>query len=332
MVSRFLTKHPNGQWCRRIRGKVTYLGTNYDDALLRWYRAAHGGDPGERLLNVMLGWLEWKESLDLSPRTLEGYRWAAGKALGGLGRNRQVDCIDPCLVERWLMDLGVGVYRKRHALMVLKSALRWGHQMGMCQVPRGIGLWKGPSERELRGARKGPSHAWKVREIVALTTRGIKRGRLMALLGINLGYGMSDLCSAVQVQKEGDDWWVGGPRVKTGVPRLGWLWPETRILWEQSGGPPLGRGRARHLYREWARHVHLCGLERAGRGHYDLRATLRTHMGGKGDSEAARLVMGHEQQGIDRFYVREIVRSRVKSLLESARASLLGLEDPRLSS
>lgn len=41
-----LTKHPNGQYCKKIRGKLFYFGTDRDEALRDYYlRAAslHSG-------------------------------------------------------------------------------------------------------------------------------------------------------------------------------------------------------------------------------------------------------------------------------------------------
>lgn len=324
--ARFLTRHPNGQWCKRIGGKVTYLGTDYENALVRWYEHVKGHGMGVALQTICLRWLEWKEGMALSPRTLEGYRWAVGRIADGFGPTCKVHSMSPLTVEQWLDGLGVGVWRRRHALMVLKACISWGSEMGMCERPRGFGLWKGPSERELRGACKGAVHVWTTDEVLALVGSGDKRGRLMALLGINLGYGMADMCSHVQLMHGGE--WVGGPRVKTGVPRLGWLWPETRRLMVEVGEPPLGRGRARHLYRFWNRHVEAVGLVTGGRGHYDLRATLRMLMGEVGDVEAARLVMGHEHPGVERFYLRQVAKERVRSLLQAVRSRILPSASP----
>lgn len=91
----------------------------------------------------------------------------------------------------------------------------------------------------------------------------------------------------------------------------------------EAGEPPLGRGRARHLYRFWNRHVEAVGLVTGGRGHYDLRATLRMLMGEVGDVEAARLVMGHEHPGVERFYLRQVAKERVKALLEKVRSRIM---------
>lgn len=44
-----------------------------------------------------------------------------------------------------------------------------------------------------------------------------------------------------------------------------------------------------------------------------------------GDVEAARLVMGHDTRGVERFYLRHISKERVKVLLERVRKAFLTL-------
>ena len=311
-----LTRHPSGQWCRRVDGKLVYFGTDYEEALRRWYRATRirGCTVGE----LAAKWLEWKRTLALSPRTMEGYEWMARQVGLWFGKDRCPEWLEPEEVQRFLSTLG-GPWRIRNALVILKGMLSWGDEMGMCDKPRGMRLWKGPPERELRRARRGEGCLWGPEEVSLLVGSGSPRGRLMASLGINLGYGMSDLCVSRSFDGDG---FVGGPRQKTGVPRLGWLWPETRTLWLELGGLPLGKPRSGHLFRQWRSHVEACGLDLNGRRHYDLRATLRTWMDECGDFEAARLVMGHECRGIERFYLRSIARERVRSLLRAVQARL----------
>jgi len=31
-----LWRHPNGQWCKKVRGRAFYFGTDYDAAVKRW--------------------------------------------------------------------------------------------------------------------------------------------------------------------------------------------------------------------------------------------------------------------------------------------------------
>ena len=45
-------------------------------------------------------------------------------------------------------------------------------------------------------------------------------------------------------------------------------------------------------------------------------------MSEEGDTEAARLVMGHESRSVERFYLRQIARERVRALLQAVWSSL----------
>lgn len=310
-----LTRHPNGQWCRKIGGRLRYFGKNYEEALRRWYQETRLETT--TLHDIAKRWIEWKATLDLSPRTLEGYRWMAARVEQWNLAQGSSDDLDPLDVERFLSTLG-GVWRRRNALTMLKGMIVWGEGMGLCGRPRGMGLWKGPAERELRKSRRGAASLWTVEEVIALVSSGSVRGRFMAALGINLGFGMSDMATPMRCDGE----FLGGPRPKTGVQRLGWLWPETRSLWDQCGGLPIGNPRSGHLFRQWRRHTMACRVQSNGRRHYDLRATLRTWLSEWGDLEASRLVMGHETPGVERFYLRNIAKERVRDVLISVRDSI----------
>jgi integrase len=310
-----LTRHPSGQWCRRVQGKLRYFGTDYEQALRKWYETTRS--EGMSIGELAVQWLDWKQAQRLSPRTLEGYEWMARQVGIWFGKGRCPEWIEPAEVQRFLSTVG-GPWRIRNALVILKGMISWGDEMGLCGRPRGMGLWKGAPERELRRARRGEESLWRADEVQRLMRGGTSvRCRLMAALGINLGYGVSDICAMpTHVDEEG---FVGGPRPKTGVPRLGWMWPETHALWKEHGGLPMGGARSGHLFRQWRKHVEKCGVDVGGRKHYDLRATLRTWMSEEGDVEAARLVMGHESRSVERFYLRSIARERVRSLLQAAR-------------
>ncbi|MGA1753186.1 MAG: hypothetical protein ACO395_07495 [Pontimonas sp.] len=298
-------------------GQLRYFGTDYEEALRRWYEMTRAR--GLSVQELAVQWLDWKKSQMLSRRTLEGYEWMARQVQIWFGKDRCPEWIEPHEVQRFLGTVG-GPFRIRNSLVILRGMISWGDEMGLCGRPRGMRLWKGPPERVLRKARRGEGTLWKGEEIRSLMRGGTSaRCRLMAALGINLGYGMSDLCEPLSVDQEG---FVGGPRPKTGVPRLGWMWPETHALWEECKGLPLGKARSGHLFRQWRKHVGECGVDVGGRKHYDLRATLRTRMSEEGDTEAARLVMGHESRSVERFYLRQIARERVRSLLQSVRSAL----------
>lgn len=278
-----------------------------------------GGPPSVCMADLAGRWVEWKRTLGLSPRTMEGYSQMGLRIGLWFGKDKRPEDLDVLSVGRFLGSVG-GPWRIRNALVILKGMVVWGEEVGLCCRPKGMRIWKGPPERELRKARRGECSLWKGEEVRRLVSGGSsKRCRLMAALGINLGYGVSDLCGPLDVDEEG---FVGGPRPKTGVPRLGWMWPETHALWKEHGGLPIGRARSGHLFRQWRKHVEECGVDVGGRKHYDLRATLRTWMSEEGDVEAARLVMGHESRSVERFYLRAIARERVRSLLRAVQARL----------
>jgi len=88
--------------------------------------------------------------------------------------------------------------------------------------------FKAPSKRVMRLHRaKNGERMFSAEEIRAMLKKAGPQLHCMILLGVNLGYGNSDISSlpikALDLQKG----WAVFPRPKTGIPRRGKLWLET---------------------------------------------------------------------------------------------------------
>jgi integrase len=154
------------------------------------------------------------------------------------------------------------------------------------------------------------------------------------LLGLNLGYGNRD-CAMLR-NKHICNGFVDAIRHKTGLPRRGWLWPETRQALEISGPPflnerngPLVHDTADSLATRFRLIRKHAKVAIDGRGFYSLRRTYRTMADSHPDTAAIDLTMGHSTPGIGRHYVAWISDDRVREVSEHVRSQLFKTESPR---
>lgn len=316
MSRRILTLHPNGQWCRRVDGRLRYFGRDYQQAVIRLASESRPEGPPTTVGMLVEAWMGWQSSRDIAPSTLDWYRMCSEKAVRWLGRDSRVESVQPEDVERLLRSSALSPVAARNVLRVVRGMVSWGEDAGLCRAPRGMRTWKGPSEASVRRTRVVSELSWTAEECRALCTGGGERGRILALLGLNLGYGPADLAEGIQYESEHGEW-AGGRRRKTGIPRLGWLWPETRDLLR--GRRTIGTTSGSWMSVLFDRHCMDVGVERRRRGMQALRRTMRTVADASGDVTACRLLMGHAEPGMERFYVLEVSRDRVRAVCERVR-------------
>jgi integrase len=172
--------------------------------------------------------------------------------------------------------------------------------------------------------------------------------RAMILLGINCGFGNSDVADLPLSLVDLEKGWIDFPRPKTGIDRRCPLWPETinalRAAIEERP-EPKGKADADCVFvtRQGNRWVHentnSVGLEfgkamrrlgingRKGLGFYSLRHTFRTIADATKDFPAVRLIMGHADGSIDAVYREHIEDERLKSVVAHVRIWLFGEQD-----
>lgn len=322
MPRRVMTLHPNGQWCRRIDGRLRYFGRDYQEAVRR-LAGMESSPPtrGSTVGSLAARWMEWQRSRAITPGTLDWYRMCSEKAVRWLGADKEVSSIKPEDVERLVSSCRLSPTGARNVLRVVRGMVSWGDDVGACVPPRGMRSWKGPTEAQVRSTRRGREMLWSAEECRAMIGGGGERGRLLCLLGINLGHGPADVAEQAHQDVEHGEW-VTGRRRKTGIPRLGWLWPETRDLIGR--GIRVGLSSGSGIAVLFDRHCARVGVERRGRGMYSLRRTMRTVADESGDVTACRLLMGHAEPGMERFYVLDVSRDRVRRACEHVRRWVLG--------
>lgn len=248
-----LFAHPSGMWAKKIGGKLVYFESWRSDpegtaALERfnreWPYLKEGRTPPpidigdgltvRRLCNLFLSNKEEKiKAGDLSPRTFRDYYSTCEGLLSHFGKDRRVDDIRPQdfqdLRAKLAKRLQPGSLKKERTQ--IKLVFNFAFDNGLIEKPVTFGQYfDPPGARLLRKSRNeaGPNLFTRdelIRILAAL--EGNPTLRAMVLLGINCGFGNTDVASLPQKAVDLDNGWVNFPRPKTEVNRRIPLWPET---------------------------------------------------------------------------------------------------------
>ena len=240
----------NGQWCKKIRGRIHYFGVwSEPDAAeaeyLRQKEYLQGGrlpprkeQTGVTIMVLCNRFLNSKRALrdtgELSPRTFIDYHAACGEMLAHFGRERLVEDCGPDDFETYRVKVskGCGLHHIAKRVTQVKSLFTFAYANKMIQKPVDFGLQcSRPSLKSMRihRARKQEKHGLRMleaAEIRQLLESAKPQLKAMILLACNGALGNTDCANLPQSAIKGD--WLVYPRVKTGVDRRIPLWHETR--------------------------------------------------------------------------------------------------------
>jgi len=242
-----LFPHTNGQWVKKIRGKLYHFGPWADwSAALNKYQACRdalyaGRTPrqvsGEgitikELCNLFL--TTKKILLDagqLSARTMEDYRKACERVIESLGHGRIVSSLDTIDFERLRKSFPKtwGLVRAGNTIQHIRTIFKFAYDEGHIDRTLRFGqAFRRPNKKSLRKVRQEKGkRLFESSEIRLLIEKANPVIRAMILLGINCGFGNNDCAT---LTKKFLDLKNGGHcygRPKTGVERHCPLWPET---------------------------------------------------------------------------------------------------------
>jgi len=259
-----LYKHKNGQWTKRIKGKLKYFGTDLDEALKRYATEKDhllaGLTPPSRSPGVAtlaeLGnvYLENLRQLiragELTQRSLSDHRATLDRLVGIVGKNSQPSQWSPLdfaaikdklSVPKEHRDDWCGAkIEKRSRTSVnndvvrIRAFLNWCHVSELMPPPR-YGLSFDALSREDRRAikKKAGRKDLSPETIKLLIGRASVAFRPILLLGINAGIGNADIGEMTfgdlpKGWRDMDEVFVDLPRRKTNGDRRFVLWPETK--------------------------------------------------------------------------------------------------------
>jgi integrase len=246
-----LTAHANGQWCKKIKGRVRFFGT-WDDpsAALRKYlderdELQAGREPrlSQRLssgatLTVRELWNRYlhfqrqrADAGEISNRWWLDMHNDAARMLRFLGRDIQIAALRPEDFARFRVELGkhYGPVVVTNAVSRTKSLFKWAYETELIEKPVRFGSWfKPPARKVMRQHRHSKGlrmfSSAEVRQMLAVARQPLAA---MLLLGLNCGFGNTDCSWLPQSALDLEGGWVTWPRPKTGVHRRCPLWPET---------------------------------------------------------------------------------------------------------
>jgi len=236
---------PTQRWYRKIRGKRHYFGPLDDpDAALQKYmdqrdaliagRAPSSGK-GATVADVLNAWLNAKDRLvssgELRPSTFDDYRQAAIEIRDALRATTRTADLQPPdfgrLRVKWARRFGPTELGKHVAYV--RSIFKHAFEAGLIDAtPRfGPEFRKAKASAQRRVRQSKPRRMIEATDLLAMIEDAGVQLKAMILLGINCGWGNTDIA---ELPKSALDLKAGVavyPRAKTGIARRAILWPET---------------------------------------------------------------------------------------------------------
>lgn len=354
-----LYPHRNGRWAKRVRGQIKYFGKCADDpsgeaALTKWLeqkdellagRTPRAKNDGLTIRDLCNHFLTSKQRLldagEITRRTWNDHKTTTDRLIGFFGRERLVADLRAADFEslrasiaktRGPMSLGNEIQRVR-------VVFKYAYDAELIPAPVRYGpQFKRPSKKVMRldRASKGPKmfEPADLRRLIAAAGVHMKA---MILLGLNAGYGNSDVGTLPLDVVDLDGGWINYPRPKTGIGRRCPLWSETVTALKESLAkrpkPKLteaeglvfvtkyGSAWAKDsvdnpVTKEFRKLLGECDLHRNGLGFYTLRHVFRTVAGGARDLEATRAIMGHTSGHVEEGYIEGFEDARLRAVAQ----------------
>jgi len=353
-----LFAHATRRWCKKIRGRLVYFGKweDADGALKRYLDqkdALHAGrDPaaaeGFTVFSLCGRFLTSKknrlDSGELSIHPSNEYTATCKRLIKTFGRNRPVSAPRPQDFERYraLIAKRWGPVRLGNEIMRVRSVFKFAVSDCDEAHARFGEQFRRPSAKVLRRhwQEQGPK-MFEATEIKRMLVAAGQPLRAMILLGINCGYGNSDLGTLPLNALNFKRGWRSYARPKTGIDRRCPLWPETiRALGEWLKLRPEAN-KPEHAGLEflaltgdsWAKQTMDNPISKETRklldklgidGHrnfYALRHTFRTIADAAKDQLAADYIMGHAPRSDDMasLYHELIADDRLRAVTDYVR-------------
>jgi len=368
-----LSHHPpSDRLYKKIRGRRVYFGhAKKWKAALEKYMAQRddlyaGRKPrvkpdGLTVRDMCNRFLTVKKHLldngEISDRTFHDYYLTCERIVQVLGKDAALADIGPDDFRKLRKDIAEkrGVVALGNEIQRVRSVFKFATDEGLVeQVIRYGQSFQKPSRNTLRRSRaasgKRMFEASELRKIIQAARTPLKA---MILLGVNCGYGQTDVANLPQSAIDLDGQWVEHPRPKTGVDRRCPLWSETVAAirealavrptpkdesdgglafvtqrgyrWvktyakEESGGTPDDA-----VGKEFAKLLKALALKRPGLSFYGLRHTTETIGGEAKDQVALNHIMGHADTSMAAHYRERISDERLIAVTDHVHHWLFG--------
>lgn len=365
-----LFPHATGRWCKKVKGKAHYFGKTADDpkgekALSLWLdqkdellagRTPRTG-PGVTVEDVCNEFMAHKEGLRDSGEIVQAsyaeYLASAKRLAAAMGHKTPVESLvaDDFRRHRAGISKVWGPVRLSNEIQRVRSIFKFAYDCGLIDRPPRFGAdFKKPSAKVLRQARAARGlRMFERHELLGALEHSDVMLKAVMLLGVNCGFGNSDVGHLPLKAVDLKAGWITYPRPKTGVERRIPLWPETvaalkaclatrrepanpehKPLFFVStfGATCCDDGRPYWVGCAVQRLLEKAKVRRSGLSFYALRHTFQTIAEGSRDLPAVKSIMGHAPAANDMSstYRERIDDERLLAVTEHVRKWLFGKE------
>jgi len=288
---------------------------------------------------------------ELKVSSYDSYKSTGADIIAEFGRTRAVDDLRPGdfakLRERFADRFGPAELSKR--IQVTRSAFKYAYDAELLDKPKRFGPdFVKPARKVMRKNRQSKPRrmfeAADLRAIIAATDAPL---RAMVLLGINCGWGNTDIADLPLAALGLERGYADYPRPKTGIEREAVLWPETaEALREAIAGRrepkdaadadlvfvtkygkrfvrynPMSETTKRGSWSDGVRSefnkvLKSLDLHEPGVSFYALRHTFQTVAEGCGDMPAVLRIMGHGDDSMSERYRERIDVDRLRAVAD----------------
>ncbi|MFM9962728.1 MAG: tyrosine recombinase XerC [Planctomycetaceae bacterium] len=239
-----LRLHATGQWCKKIRQRTIYFGSDADAALKKYLeqrddlqagRTPRVQGDGLTVRDLCNRFLTMKKSAvdseELSPRTFGDYYATCERLCDAFGKTRLVADLATDDFERLRSSFAKtrGLVGVSNLIRQTRIVFKYGYDAALIDKPVRFGPgFKTPTKGKLRKERQAkPLRMFEAAELRRLIDTAEQPMKAMILMAANCGFGQSDLANLPQAALNLDTGWVDFPRPKTGIQRRCPLWSET---------------------------------------------------------------------------------------------------------
>jgi integrase len=352
-----LTLHPTGQYCKKIKGRIHYFGTDKKRALQRYLdeaaylhgrqRATMAGSGGNMSVKELCDlYLRYQHSKvvagDLTPRHYSDQTRSLGQLVSFLGSGRKIRNISTLDLQSYKRRLQ-GRYNSAHRLNLhigtMKAMFHWARKNDILEhIPNVDAVSRGKLIHKER-------FTFNSQEIRKLLSAANVKMQAMIWLGLNCGFGCMDCARLKWKDLDLDHGRVMLARNKTGVARNLPLWPETvralrdvprsgPLVFYTAKGHPWVRttvktrrdGNVKYttvnaISSMFARLLKKVRIDvPTGTGFYTLRRMAATLAAKSGDPFAVQRLLGHVNLEMATRYVQD-VSEQTDRVVENSRES-----------
>ncbi|QDT54296.1 Tyrosine recombinase XerC [Caulifigura coniformis] len=336
-----LTAHPNGQWSKKIKGKVHYFGTDPTAARAKYLAQVHDLQAGrtpvavsdaittEHVIEAFLDRQRDRVALkEISPITVYDHLEIGRLMARHLGKTSIPVNLTPTDFRRFKVALKYSPGRVSKIITVTRGIFKWASESKLIPRTPDYGPdFKVPNRKQMRlhRAAQQREHGKKMlsaAELQAMLKASDPQFKAILLLSINGGLGNSDIARLKVKDVAGE--WLDFARGKTGIDRRVPLWAETReavaaitegrdpeqLLFVTKNGRALIKQQANGsrsdrtgpMFRAVA---NAAGIHRPRMGLYHLRHTFQTIANGARDPQATARIMGHADASMAGLYTED---------------------------